>query len=145
MKSIIFIITVIVTTILAMAVFAENPAIYTADSNADGKPDQWYNMENNEIRHMEMDRNFDGKVDYLADYSKDGKLVSEEMDYNYDGKMDDFYFYDGEGVLIREEIDSNFDGKTDIWIYLYKGIYIKKYEKDTDFDGKPDVVKDYEK
>ncbi len=119
--------------------------MYTTDSNDDGKPDQWYNMQDGKITYIEMDRNYDGKVDYKAEYNKDGKMETEEMDYNYDGKMDDFYYYDDDGILAREEIDSNFDGKIDIWIYLYKGIYIKKYEKDTNFDGKIDVVKDYDK
>ncbi len=119
--------------------------MYTADSNDDGKPDQWYNMQNNMVTYIEMDRNYDGEVDYKAEYNDEGKMETEEMDFNFDGKMDDFYYYDEEGILAREEIDSNFDGKVDVWIYLYKGIYIKKYEKDTNFDGKIDVVKDYDK
>ncbi len=119
-------------------------ALYTTDENNDGKPDQWYNMKRNVVSHLEIDRNFDGKVDYIADFNSKGKMTKEEFDYNYDGKMDDFYYYDS-GVLEKEEIDSNYDGKVDIWIYLYKGVYIKKYEKDTDYDGKPDIIKDYEK
>jgi len=119
-------------------------ALYTADENKDGKPDQWYNMDLEVVRHIEIDRNFDSRVDYTADFDEKGKMVAEQFDYNYDGVMDDFYYYI-DGVLDRQEIDSNYDSKIDIWIYLYKGIYIKKYEKDTDHDGKPDVIKDYEK
>ena len=139
-------VTIIVFSLLALGeAFADNPAMYTADSNNDGKPDQWYSMENDAVKYLEMDRNYDGKVDYIADYGEDGKLIKEELDFNYDGKMDDFYYYNEDGVLSREEIDSNFDGKPDIWIYLYKGIYIKKYEKDKNFDGRVDIVKDYSK
>ena len=118
--------------------------LYTADENKDGKPDQWYNMDSNVVRHIEIDRNYDGKVDYIADFNREGKMTQEKFDYNYDGTMDDFYYYK-DGVLERQEIDSNYDSKIDIWIYLYRGVYIKKYEKDTDHDGKPDVIKDYEK
>ncbi|MCD6120518.1 MAG: hypothetical protein J7K04_01615 [Spirochaetales bacterium] len=123
---------------------ASASSLYTADENKDGKPDQWYNMDSKTVRHLEADRNFDGKVDYIADFNEKGKMVSQKLDYNYDGVMDDFYYYK-DGVLEKQEIDSNYDTKIDIWIYLYKGVYIKKYEKDTDHDGKPDIIKDYEK
>ena len=112
------------------------------DNNDDGIYDQWYELKNEVVIKLKVDRNYDGSVDYCAIFNMNQTKASEEYDYNYDGKMDDFYFYEN-GVLVRQEIDSNYDSKIDIWIYIYKGIYIEKYEQDTNYDGSIDDTIDY--
>lgn len=114
----------------------------TSDANEDGFPDQWYELTDGRVTILKVDRDYDGRVDYLVKYGRMGGVTYEEYDYNYDGLMDDYYFYD-DGRLIRQEIDTNFDQRVDIWVYLFDGIYIEKIEQDSDFDGQVDLVQEY--
>ncbi len=116
----------------------------TMDDNRDGDPDQWYTMEQGVLLEYQADRNFDGLVDYKAEFLDSDKLLYEEFDFNYDGDMDDFYYFE-EGILSRQEIDTNFDRQIDLWIYLHRGMYVRRIERDIDFDGKVDIVIDYDK
>jgi len=116
----------------------------TMDDNNDGKADQWYTIEHGVLLEYRADRNFDGLVDYKAEFLDSDKRLYEEFDFNYDGEMDDFYYFE-EGNLSRQEIDTNFDGQIDMWIYLHEGMYVRRIERDLDFDGKVDRVTDYDK
>ncbi len=122
--------------------FAAASPVFTTDENDDGKPDQWYEMIGGNISKISLDRNFDGKIDYVVEYNQQCQKTLETFDFNYDGSMDDYYFFE-EGRLIRQEIDSNYDSRIDIWVHLYKGIYIQSYEADMNFDGVVDVRKNY--
>ena len=134
--------TIVIFMLLFLGIYIFAAANPIADENKDGKPDQWFEMENGDTGWIKTDRNFDGFVDYNVRINGSGAKLSEELDFNYDGHMDDFYFYKN-GVLIRQEIDSNFDRKIDIWIYIYKGVYIERIETDKDFDGKLDSVETF--
>ena len=116
---------------------------YSLDNNDDDIPDQWFTMDGDKVVEMEMDRNYDGVVDYAVHYNGNGEVAFEKYDFNHDGRMDDFYYYNEEGLLSRQEIDSNFDDRIDIWVYLHQGMYIKKFERDVDYDGKIDLIKEY--
>jgi hypothetical protein len=133
-------VSIVILSLWAVAVLSANPG-QAVDSNNDGMPDQWYELENGTIEKVSMDRNFDTVVDYNVQYNLRHEKLYEEMDFNHDGQMDDFYYYE-DGKLIRQEIDTNFDGAIDVWVHL-DGMYILKYEMDKDFDGNIDVVKDY--
>jgi len=111
------------------------------DRNGDGRPDQWYEMEADQVRAVSMDRNYDDRVDYTVEYDSQQRKVRESLDYNLDGRMDDFYFFE-DGVLVREEIDSNFDDRIDLWVLL-EGSYVRGYRMDRDFDGVAEVQKDF--
>ena len=126
--------------ILPFALFGQNE--FTDDENNDGKPDEWYTMEDGIIRRIESDRNYDGEVDSITVYSKDGQKEYEELDFNYDGNMDDFYYY-FEGVLIKHEIDSNYDSLIDIWFEIEGGRFVKLMQRDVDFDGEIDIRNEY--
>jgi len=115
------------------------------DTNGDGKTDRWVWVVNNVfVSKIEMDLNFDGKVDAVFEYAIVETIqipLFEKLDTDYDGVFDDFrYFKDGK--FIKEELDTNNDGLIDIWIYVVDG-YVYKIEKDTDFDGKIDEVINY--
>ena len=124
--------------LLSVNVFSQEIA---DDTNDDGEPDRWIYISGGAVDRIEVDRDFDGKVDYIIFYDEEDLKKEEQLDYNFDGEMDDFYFY-AKGKLKRREIDTNYDTEIDVWVYL-DGIYIEKYEKDTDFDGKVDFVEDY--
>lgn len=65
-----------------------------------------------------------------------------EMDTNYDGKVDRVEHYNAEGIVVRLETDTNGDGIMDEWIVFENGSPVKK-EKDTNNDGAPDVWVEY--
>ena len=128
--------------LLLICVNAFGATEYTFDKNNDGEPDQWYEYEAGRVLNEKLDTNFDGKIDYNAEFDKLSRKTREEFDVNFDGVMDDVYYYEN-GKLVKQEIDSNYDGNIDIWIYVVEGNQIYKYEQDTDFDGEIDKVKQY--
>lgn len=66
-------------------------------------------------KKVEVDSNFDGKVDRTEIYDLSGNISRIEADTNGDGKIDDWITYDN-GKPVQEQRDSNADGKIDIWI-----------------------------
>jgi hypothetical protein len=96
-----------------------------------------------EIRSHEKDENHDGKPDLFYTY-RDGKIVKVEVDRNFDGKIDEWDFYDREGRPERIERDENYDGRPDLW-YFYENGEVKRSEQDTDFNGQPDWFTTFEK
>ena len=112
------------------------------DENNDGKTDKWVTFGAKGSKTILVDRDYNGKADYLVVYDGEANIKEEQLDFNNDGEMDDFYYYSN-SVLIRREIDSNYDNKIDIWVYIKEGVYIEKYEWDTDYDGVIDKTKNY--
>jgi hypothetical protein len=129
--------------LLVCAVVAVQGDVHEADTNGDGKTDQWIERVDGTLTTVETDRDYDGVVDHTVEYDEDGRKTVEEMDYNFDGTMDDYSYFES-GVLATREIDTNYDERVDLWVYLSEGMYIRKYERDTDYDGTPDVVQDYD-
>ncbi|MCF7928950.1 MAG: hypothetical protein K9L68_08565 [Spirochaetales bacterium] len=140
-RSFLIILVFVLIFMVCGGLYGDSPVIN--DKNNDGDPDQWIEYKNDYPSSIKSDRNFDGKVDYYVELTKEGNKTYEEMDYNHDGQMDDFSFFE-EGVIVRRKIDSNHDDQVDVWIFIHEGIYIKRYELDTDFDGTVDKVKDYD-
>jgi len=92
---------------------------------------------NKVIIRVEADTNGDGKMNEWIFY-KNGSPAKAEKDTKGDGKPDTFLTYDSKGTTIKSETDTNGDGKVDEWVYYKKGAIIKA-EKDTNRDGKPDT------
>lgn len=63
---------------------------------------------------VEIDSNFDGKIDQWQYFNSSGILEKAEYDTNHDGKADRWEYFDATGKLTRIEIDRNFDGKPDV-------------------------------
>ncbi len=93
------------------------------------------------ILRVEADTNGDGKMDEWV-YYEAGIPVKGEKDLNADGKADTAMFYDVKGVIIRTEADTNGDGKIDEWVFYTNGVP-SKAEKDTNRDGKADTWVNY--
>jgi hypothetical protein len=138
------VIGVMVALALAGLIFLSAKSVKTIDSNKDGKPDMWYELENGVLVKVSTDKNFDGIVDSIAEYSQGDLKKYEEIDFNKDGKMDDFYYYK-DGILNKREIDSDYNGKIDLWVYLSDdGQYVIKWERDLNGDGLVDKVKNFQ-
>ena len=61
-----------------------------------------------------------------------------QVDSNYDGKIDRTEYYDSEGRPVKTEADNDNDGVVDETVMFKDGKPVKS-EKDTNKDGKPDV------
>ena len=69
--------------------FSGNQIDHTAfDTNGNGKADQWQYYDGGKaIKKVEYDTNGDGKADRWEHFT-DGKLAKVELDRNFDGKID---------------------------------------------------------
>ncbi len=108
------------------------------DSNFDGSIDRTevYDADGKLIR-AEADSNADGKIDEWVEL-KNGVRTAAKRDMNGDGKPDVFLTYDDKGSLLKLESDTAGKGQIDEWVYYENG-EPKKAEKDTNGDGKPDT------
>ena len=112
------------------------------DRNYDGVVDrtEFYD-DQGVIQRVEADSDADGKIDEWVAYEK-GVATKGEKDLNKDGKPDTAMIYDIKGVIVRTETDANGDSKVDEWVYYADGVPVKA-EKDTNNDGKVDTWLDY--
>ncbi len=63
---------------------------------------------------LEIDRNYDGKVD-RREYYEAGVIVKTETDTDFDGLFDETVYFKG-GKPVKAEKDTNKDGKADTWL-----------------------------
>lgn len=68
-------------------------------------------------KKVQVDSNFDGKVDRIETYDDEGIPVEIEVDNDFDGIMDETVIYEG-GKPVKSEKDTNKDGKVDVWVDL---------------------------
>lgn len=87
---------------------------------------------------------FAGAICTAEDISQQKQFTPKkvEVDTNYDGKIDRAEYYDDKGQIMKVEDDTTGMGKINEWIYYKNGVPFKK-EKDTNGDGKPDVFVSY--
>jgi hypothetical protein len=131
------------------------------DSNKDGRPDQIaHHRGEHHARLLEVDEDFDGRIDRWEDYDADGKLV--KLGASRHGRGPDVWIYagadgqprrkeydeDGDGRVdraeelsaarvTRVELDADHDGRMDRWQQWPQG-RLTEEEIDTDGDGRPD-------
>lgn len=83
------------------------------DLNADGRFDEFYFYRSGLISKMEVDRNFDGKIDFITDYDRAGLAELSNADENFDGVFETTLAYQNNQVTY-EKSDSNADGEIDL-------------------------------
>ena len=118
------------------------PGKIRSDTNFDGKIDriEVYDKNGNIVR-VEADTSGNGEMDEWAYYKK-GKVDRVEKDRNGDGKVDIYLYYNSDGKITRSKTDVDKDGKVDEWVY-YKNGKPYKAEKDVNKDGKADTWIEY--
>ena len=89
-----------------------------------------------------IDLNGDGILDEKWTHAPSGTVMKSELDRNLDGKIDYIVHFDRHGLLATAESDDNFDGvfETKIRFHLNN---IETAEVDTDGDGYRDLVSHY--
>lgn len=84
------------------------------DHNADGKDDEFVKRTfSGTITDVEMDRNFDDRIDLITHYGPDGDPRSAESDDNFDGTFESRYRY-SLGSVASSEVDTDDDGNPNI-------------------------------
>jgi len=89
-----------------------------------------------------MDHNGDGVLHDKWTYSPGGLPITNEVDRNLDGKVDYIAHFDRRGVIEFAEADNNFDGIFESR-YRFKSGNLEIAEIDTDGDGLPDIRTNY--
>jgi hypothetical protein len=131
------------------------------DKNKDGRMDHVaHHRAGKTPRFIEIDQDFDGRMDRWEDYDEAGTLVKigvarrgggpdmwtvpgpdgqplrQEYDQSGDGKPDRIEVMEG-GRIARIETDADGDGRMDGWQAWQQGRMTQE-ELDTDGDGRPD-------
>lgn len=130
-----------------------NQIVRAYDGNLDDKPDVIRYLDEvadpedpsktiRKLRKMELDVNYDGRIDVIRAYDEAGKLKSEESDVNLDGSPDIISYYD-RGALAKKEILEPGTRRVLATRY-YAGGNVLRVEKDTNADTKIDYWEYYE-
>ena len=67
-------------------------------------------------RKVEVDKNFDGKVDLREEYNG-AMIMNREEDSDLDGTIDSWTHFNEAGNPTETEKDTNHDGKPDTWVH----------------------------
>jgi hypothetical protein len=114
------------------------------DSNHNGKPDTWTDMDGSRPVQTRIDRNEDGKLDRWEYYDEKSRLVKVGFSRKDDGKADAWAFAGPDGKIQRIEVSSVADEKKiDRWEH-YDASGLTAVEEDTNHDGVPDKWETYE-
>jgi hypothetical protein len=114
------------------------------DSNHNGKPDTWTDMDGARPVRTRIDSNEDGKIDRWEYYDEKSTLVKVGFSRRDDGKADAWAFAGPDGKTHRIEISSVADEKKiDRWEH-YDARGMIAVEEDTNHDGLPDKWETYE-
>ena len=119
-----------------------------SDTNGDGKIDTLAHMDGVTLKHIEVDRDFDGRFDRWEYYvsapgspgalrSPDGKSVIEHAEESDgpDGRITRREFYK-DGTIARVEEDSDTDGRIDKWELYVSGV-LRQMDLDLENRGRP--------
>lgn len=111
------------------------------DYDRNGVNDVVWIFKDNRLTKAETDRNFDGNVDFIVNYSIKGLISSSQLDDDFDGVFETTAEY-WKGVPYIQELDSNKDGITDDKSYLEYGV-LNKVEIYGDSPGVPVKVQHF--
>jgi hypothetical protein len=114
----------------------------TLDSNRNGRPDTWSQMNGSAIVRIEIDADEDGAIDRWEYYDSTQQLEKVGTARNRDGKIARSEFYEG-GVLARAEEDTDGNGMVDKW-ETYANGEMASVAFDTEGAGHPTRLIQYE-
>jgi hypothetical protein len=115
------------------------------DSNHDGRPDTWTDMDGSRPLRARIDQNGDGKIDRWEEYDEAGNVSRVGFSRRNDGRPDAWISHPGADPIQRIEISSTGDEhKIDRWEYYDSskagpngnGVLVR-VEEDSVGDGRP--------
>lgn len=113
------------------------------DANRDGRANIRQVYEDGRELCVEIDMNFDGRIDVTRLFDGSGKIELEQHDFDFDGRLDQQAFY-AEGKMVRKELDTDFDNMIDTWLWC-SGAAVDRLERDRHHTGQVDTWEAYEK
>ena len=121
---------------------SQAPVTHGIDVNNDGRAAIQHPTAGGRMVCIEIDMNFDGRVDITRFFEADGTTVlREEHDYDFDGRLDEIAYYAG-GVIRRKELDTTFDHRVDTWMWCEAG-FVSRAQRDRHNRGRADVWETY--
>lgn len=113
------------------------------DANGDGKPDNIaYHDGEKSPRRLDVDEDFDGKIDRWEEYDPAGRLTKVGLSRKHAGAPD-VWITPGPGDLpARKDYDDDGDMRIDRSEIFRRGLIVS-VELDSDGDGKPDRWQDW--
>jgi hypothetical protein len=94
------------------------------DYNGDGKLDEKWTYINYRNSKTELDRNFDGNIDFIYLFDRKGLVKSSSSDDDFNGTFEtDVYFRRGNAIW--QKVDTNGDGLKDYRIDFKDGVLDK--------------------
>jgi hypothetical protein len=156
--------------VLATVIYFYTPTEYDeVDLNGDGIVDEYWVYRHDVLARLEVDRNFDGNLDFIQKYSRDGIANSAIADNDFDGNYEtdikyeynepvsilsssardsfkDYRFFYKHGVLDRiEYFDPGLSKSTPFKVDTYNSFRKVRSEFDMNTDGIVDTVREYDK
>ncbi len=136
------------------------------DHNNDGVLDEKWIYKKDKSSQSKVDRNFDGKIDVINYFNRQGVIETAEADDDFDGVFETKYKFTY-GSLVHQKSDLDQDGNIDLEAYFKFGVLYKikiignkrsaptKWQQyklgklisakyDSNGDGKFDVVHEYD-
>lgn len=118
----------------------QSPGVVT-HRTVNGRADQWTNHVDNGDYQVLIDTNGDQRPDVVKTY-RNGQLVQVEQDRNFNGSVDLVQQF-SRGLLVREVHDDDFDGKPES-IWTFRNGKVAMVERDPRERGYVDVVEYYD-
>lgn len=91
------------------------------DYNGDGKLDEKWTYVNYRISKTELDRNFDGNIDFIYSFDRRGLIESSSSDEDFNGTFETDTYYD-DGNPVWQKSDTTGDGFKDYKIIFKNGV-----------------------
>lgn len=113
------------------------------DSNHDGRPDTWTDMDGAHPVQTRIDSNEDGKIDRWEYYDGAGRLTRVGLSQKDDGKPDAWAYEGPDGAVARLEISASSDEKRITRIEHYEQGVLVATEEDTNGDAAIDKWETY--
>ena len=108
--------------VAAMAFYYNTPVTDDGiDYNGDGKLDEKWIYVNYLISKTELDRNLDGKVDFIYSFDRKGLIESSSSDEDFNGTFETDIYYDY-GSAVWQKSDTTGDGFNDYLINFEHGV-----------------------
>jgi hypothetical protein len=115
----------------------------TYDSNANGRPDTFSEMDGSRVVKIEIDKDEDGKIDRWEHYDAQQKLEKVGISRANDGKEDAWSYADADGSISRVDFSTARDGKVTRSEFYEKEAVVRA-EEDGDGDGRIDKWETYD-
>lgn len=113
------------------------------DSNHDGRPDTWTDMDGARPVQTRIDSNADGKIDRWEYYDAAGRLTRVGLSQKDNGKPDAWAYEGPDGAVARLEISASSDEKQISRIEHYEQGLLVAVEEDTNGDAAIDKWETY--